>query len=531
MLSFCTIENSGETIVSQVHLSKAESIQDSHNAKTSSGSPHFVDTRASAIGQQAMQLMMQNQPQTNTQLSMQNYIHSSSAVQKKSIQRVESEEISTEVETTQFSEHASNAPASVDTPSEKPNNTGLPDNLKSGIESLSGMSMDHVKVHFNSDRPAQLNAHAYAQGSEIHVAPGQEQHLPHEAWHVVQQAQGRVKPTMQMKGDAPANDNASLESEADAMGKIASQHLTTQLAKQLDPGSLKSSSLLTGALQRKVKVVDYDADRPVTILSALKNDAGIATTYTGSNAKVNHGYERTKKISAVIDKDKTTTDSIGGVPADYTTTAQIGSLGAVESMVYGYKNKHDYHGGHLVGDRFWKNSATSLLEGNLVPMLQNLNSSLYKIFEHEIATYLDTNPGSKVEVEITLSYDGTKSIQLDNPNSQITNLLNANYADPSSFDLTQSVSTEPRVPYQVSIKLYTYTNSPDLAQKKFENPPGDILKSYAYGTKGYFDHVSWDATSSEKAAKYKKVGHYTRFRPVTLKSTGVRTYNFYQQTD
>ena len=56
----------------------------------------------------------------------------------------------------------------------KPNNTGLPDNLKSGIESLSGMSMDHVKVHYNSSQPAQLNAHAYAQGSEIHVAPGQE---------------------------------------------------------------------------------------------------------------------------------------------------------------------------------------------------------------------------------------------------------------------------------------------------------------------------------------------------------------------
>lgn len=81
----------------------------------------------------------------------------------------------------------------------KPNNTDLPDNLKSGIESLSGMSMDHVKVHYNSSQPAQLNAHAYAQGSDIHVAPGQEQHLPHEAWHVVQQAQGRVRPTMQMQ--------------------------------------------------------------------------------------------------------------------------------------------------------------------------------------------------------------------------------------------------------------------------------------------------------------------------------------------
>ncbi len=43
----------------------------------------------------------------------------------------------------------------------------------------------------------QLNALAYNSGSPIHVAPGQDQHLPHEAWHVVQQKQGRVMPTVQ----------------------------------------------------------------------------------------------------------------------------------------------------------------------------------------------------------------------------------------------------------------------------------------------------------------------------------------------
>ncbi|PRC91361.1 DUF4157 domain-containing protein [Solimicrobium silvestre] len=103
----------------------------------------------------------------------------------------------------------------------KPNNTGLPNQLKAGIESLSGMSMDHVKVNYDSDKPSQLNAHAYAQGSEIHVAPGQEQHLPHEAWHVVQQAQGRVRPTTQLKEGVPINDDASLEAEADLMGARA----------------------------------------------------------------------------------------------------------------------------------------------------------------------------------------------------------------------------------------------------------------------------------------------------------------------
>ena len=105
----------------------------------------------------------------------------------------------------------------------KPNTTGLPDNLKSGVESLSGVSLEGVKVHYNSDKPTQLNAHAYAQGTDIHVAPGQEKHLPHEAWHVVQQAQGRVRPTIQMKKGVPVNDDTFLEREADTMGAKALQ--------------------------------------------------------------------------------------------------------------------------------------------------------------------------------------------------------------------------------------------------------------------------------------------------------------------
>jgi hypothetical protein len=122
---------------------------------------------------------------------------------------------------------------------EKSNNTGLPHHLKTGIESLSGMSMDHVNVNYNSAKPAQLNAHAYAQGSEIHLAPGQERHLPHEAWHVVQQAQGRVAPTLQMKQGVAINDNAGLEQEADVMG-----------AKALAVGSNGQSAAAPGLVQK-----------------------------------------------------------------------------------------------------------------------------------------------------------------------------------------------------------------------------------------------------------------------------------------
>jgi len=102
----------------------------------------------------------------------------------------------------------------------KTKETELPAGLKAGVENLSGQSMNGVQVHRNSSAPAQLQAHAFAQGSEIHLGPGQEKHLPHEAWHIAQQRQGRVEPTLQMKG-AAINHDPALEQEADTMGARA----------------------------------------------------------------------------------------------------------------------------------------------------------------------------------------------------------------------------------------------------------------------------------------------------------------------
>lgn len=128
----------------------------------------------------------------------------------------------------------------------RPNQTGLPDDLKDGIEDLSGMSMDHVRVHRNSDKPAAVQAHAYAQGSEIHLAPGQERHLPHEAWHVVQQAQGRVQPTTQLAG-VNVNNDAGLEHEADVMGTKALQAVSYS-------GKLRSGAAMQRAQDSRASV-------------------------------------------------------------------------------------------------------------------------------------------------------------------------------------------------------------------------------------------------------------------------------------
>lgn len=152
-------------------------------------------------------------PEGIIQSKLQNVAHTSSSLNKDIVQYQN-----------MANEHASRQQFPVQ---KKENNTGLPDGLKSGVENLSGHSLDDVKVHYNSDKPAQLQAHAYAQGTDIHVASGQEKHLPHEAWHVVQQKQGRVKPTTQLKGKIAINDDTALEKEADVMGEKSLQMVST----------------------------------------------------------------------------------------------------------------------------------------------------------------------------------------------------------------------------------------------------------------------------------------------------------------
>lgn len=97
---------------------------------------------------------------------------------------------------------------------------GLPEPLKSSIEQLGGYSMDDVQVHYGSPQPAQIQAHAYTQGNHIYLAHGQERHLAHEAWHVVQQRRDPIQPTTHIGGVA-INDSPKLEREADEMGRRA----------------------------------------------------------------------------------------------------------------------------------------------------------------------------------------------------------------------------------------------------------------------------------------------------------------------
>ena len=157
-----------------------------------------------------------------------------------------------------------------------PNRTGLPDALKAGVEHLSGHALDDVRVHYNSAQPAAMHAHAFAQGTDIHLAPGQHQHLPHEAWHVAQQKQGRVRPTTQLKGIS-INDDSSLEQEADQMGQRAlmlpapEAPAPTATAPSFSPGAthqLKLNGFATGSAF--IQFIEADHNLPPDIREIIR---------------------------------------------------------------------------------------------------------------------------------------------------------------------------------------------------------------------------------------------------------------------
>jgi hypothetical protein len=192
------------------------------------------------------------------------------------------------------------------------NPTGLPKSLKSGLEHLSGVDMSSVRVHYNSAKPAQLGALAYTRGRNIELGPRQERHLPHEAWHVVQQLQGRVRPTVQAKG-VDINDESALEQEADVMGAIAARGATASIADQLLPLADRK-----GAVQRRVGF-EYE----IGAISATR------TTWAGGRRKLakkdqvvaGHGYNVEADEETVADPNYPNATYTGYSDLEFVTDA------------------------------------------------------------------------------------------------------------------------------------------------------------------------------------------------------------------
>ncbi|HEX8906649.1 MAG TPA: DUF4157 domain-containing protein [Longimicrobiaceae bacterium] len=163
--------------------------------------------------------------------------------------------------------------------------------LRSALEHLSGFDLRHVRVHADSPLPALVGARAFAYGSDIHLAAGAGDALAHEAWHVVQQMQGRVRATARVNG-LPLNDDAALEQEAEEMAaralalaahgvrvaeRLRRARVTVPVVQRFvevegESWDLNTLDQLREQIDNRFHLTDFNVDRFVDIVTDLVNE-------------------------------------------------------------------------------------------------------------------------------------------------------------------------------------------------------------------------------------------------------------------
>lgn len=153
----------------------------------------------------------------------------------------------------------------------------LPRPLRAGLERALSADFSDVRVRTESARAREWNALAFAQGSEIHVAPGQwapqtakgRELLGHELGHVLQQRAGRVGTTGYLAGER-LNHDPALEREADAYGARAAPAAAPWQADAFAPPVSARAGVPGGVVQRR-------GDDPIhdPLLDEFSNETGI----------------------------------------------------------------------------------------------------------------------------------------------------------------------------------------------------------------------------------------------------------------
>ncbi|MEM7102180.1 MAG: DUF4157 domain-containing protein [Bacteroidota bacterium] len=146
--------------------------------------------------------------------------------------------------------------ASKPTAQKKGNKTGMPDGVKSKMETAFQSDFSNVKMIPNSNKAFDIGAQAFAQGNEVHFAPGKfnpnthegQELIGHELAHINQQQEGRVQANSQLKGQ-PFNDQSNLEKEAEQSGKKAASasSVTKNPAKYRGGSKNKPSNTIQAA--------------------------------------------------------------------------------------------------------------------------------------------------------------------------------------------------------------------------------------------------------------------------------------------
>lgn len=219
-------------------------------------------------------------------------------------------------------------------PGDSKTESDLGSELVGGFAASTGHDLSDVKVHRNSEEPGKVGAHAYAQGNDIHLGPGQEKHLPHEAGHIVQQREGRVKANTEVNG-VQVNDDKGLESEADKIGENAVQ----MQAQSSQVGDVASGGPATNQVSQMRRA---GGDSPAQLL--IKDD------YPWTGAIVG-AWSAALQRRAGIDRSNPHAGTLADIPRGHlvTVTGRSGYWLKVEVEIGGGK-KSGYISQELVDD-------------------------------------------------------------------------------------------------------------------------------------------------------------------------------------
>lgn len=212
----------------------------------------------------------------------------------------------------------------------------LSDALREKFERKSGVPLDDVRVHYNSDKPEQLGAEAYAQGNEIFIGPGNEQDLEHELGHVVQQKQGLVKPTESIGVNA-VNSDPALEHTAELGQLRMSASLPNEMSGLAPIQMLKigdEEMTVDEYVDHYVNSRNYDEYAKIYHEASFPGNDGVFSYQGKTIALPNHekqkildAYERLSQWYGPILKDQ-----IGDAQGD--NAMQYGFADSTQKIVY-----------------------------------------------------------------------------------------------------------------------------------------------------------------------------------------------------
>ncbi|MCU0288587.1 MAG: DUF4157 domain-containing protein [Acidobacteria bacterium] len=289
---------------------------------------------------------------------------------------------------------------------------GIPEPIKTHMENAFQTDFSDVTVTPNSSRAPHLGALAYTQGNEIHFAPGRynphtgtgQRLLGHELAHVVQQSEGRVRPTGTISGK-PLNDSPQLEHEADAYGnQAASRTYGDNInypihSNRAQPQGSHEIMQLKSTIKTTPKKTN--AETPIATLSKTfqpyYKKAVLTEVYDFHQLKnvppsnYSQSFDIAEKAEAEI--DPASRSKASGSNRNNSVIIPYGHFGVMERAIFDRPDRGGtYDGGHLVEHTLME-AQDADVHGNIAPQEnKNFNQGLMRGWESIPEHYMGLQP-------------------------------------------------------------------------------------------------------------------------------------------